>query len=76
MNLAFQLLMVSFCSMDLFLDGNLKNKKKNICYIFEELQRTLLDLSFRVMPFDRFVSSIDHNILTLTEEFVSRIILG
>ncbi|CAF4376811.1 unnamed protein product, partial [Rotaria magnacalcarata] len=29
----------------------------------EELKRTLLDLSYRVMPFDRFVSAIDQNIL-------------
>ncbi|CAF3178993.1 unnamed protein product [Rotaria socialis] len=41
----------------------------------EELQRTLLDLSYRVMPFDRFVAAIDQNILILTEEFVTRIIL-
>ncbi|CAF4972078.1 unnamed protein product, partial [Rotaria socialis] len=38
-------------------------------------QRTLLDLSYRVMPFDRFVAAIDQNILILTEEFVTRIIL-
>lgn len=41
-----------------------------------ELERTLLNLSFRVMPFDRFVNAIDQNILKLTEEFVSRVILG
>ena len=41
-----------------------------------ELQRTLLEMSFRVMPFDRFVMAIDQNILTLTEEFVKRVILG
>lgn len=41
-----------------------------------ELQRTLLEVSFRVMPFDRFVTAIDQNILTLTEEFVTRIIFG
>ncbi|CAF5196524.1 unnamed protein product, partial [Rotaria magnacalcarata] len=41
----------------------------------EELKRTLLDLSYRVMPFDRFVSAIDQNILILTEEFVTRVIL-
>ncbi|CAF3700955.1 unnamed protein product, partial [Rotaria sordida] len=40
-----------------------------------ELQRVLLELSYRVMPFDRFVAAIDQNILTLTEEFVSRVIL-
>lgn len=28
------------------------------------------------MPFERFVSAIDQNILTLTEEFVNRVILG
>ena len=43
---------------------------------FLELQRTLIEVSFRVMPFDRFVTAVDQNILTLTEEFVSRIILG
>ncbi|CAF2735907.1 unnamed protein product [Rotaria sp. Silwood2] len=37
--------------------------------------RVLLELSYRVMPFDRFVAAIDQNILTLTEEFVSRVIL-
>lgn len=41
-----------------------------------ELKRTLLDLSYRVMPFDRFVAAIDQNILALTEEFVTRVILG
>ncbi|CAF3368577.1 unnamed protein product [Rotaria sp. Silwood1] len=40
-----------------------------------ELQRILLEISFRVMPFDRFVAAIDQNILTLTEEFVSKVIL-
>ena len=28
------------------------------------------------MPFDRFVAAIDQNILNLTEEFVTRVILG
>lgn len=45
-------------------------------FLWIELQRTLLEMSFRVMPFDRFVMAIDQNILTLTEEFVKRVILG
>ncbi|CAF0892255.1 unnamed protein product [Adineta steineri] len=40
----------------------------------DELQRTLIEVSFRVMPFDRFIAAIDHNILTLTEDFVLRVI--
>ncbi|UJR27570.1 hypothetical protein I4U23_008851 [Adineta vaga] len=41
----------------------------------DELQRTLLEMSFRVLSFDRFIMAIDQNILTLTEEFVERVIL-
>lgn len=41
-----------------------------------ELQGTLLDVSFRVMPFDRFVAAIDQDILTLTYEFVQQVIEG
>ena len=65
MNLAFLLQMVN-CLLNFELKIN----------FLLELQRTLLDLSYRVMSFDRFVDAIDQNILILTEEFVSRIILG
>lgn len=44
--------------------------------IIEELRRTLLEVSFRVMPFTEFVKAIDQNLLILTEEFVTRVILG
>ncbi len=47
------------------------------CFVvFLELQRTLIEVSFRVMPFDRFVAAIDQNILTLTQEFVQEVIRG
>ena len=45
-------------------------------FISLELQRKLLDVSFRVMPFDRFVAAVDHNILTLTYEFVQQVVTG
>ena len=50
--------------------------KKSIAYfsVVLELQQTLLDVSFRVMPFDEFVAALDHNILTLTHEFVQETI--
>lgn len=50
--------------------------KKAMAYfsVVLELQRTLLDVSFRVMPFDEFVAAVDHNILTLTYEFVQETI--
>jgi hypothetical protein len=50
------------------------NKKK--VHFSLELQRILLEVSFRVMPFDRFVAAIDQNILTLTHEFVQQVISG
>lgn len=39
-----------------------------------ELQQTLLEVSFRVMPFHRFVAAIDQDILNLTYDFVHRIV--
>lgn len=45
-------------------------------FVSLELQRTLLDVSFRVMPFDRFIAAVDQNILTLTYEFVQQVLTG
>ena len=44
--------------------------------ITEELRQTLLTVSFRVLSFADFVKAIDQNILLLTEEFVTRVVLG
>jgi hypothetical protein len=58
-------------------DGKyLSFRKTNSFFFVLDLQRTLIEVSFRVMPFDRFVAAIDQNILTLTQEFVQQVISG